>query len=242
MSHMENVRDILQKNGITLSRFSEIMDISRPTLNSYIKMYESDLEIPSEKYQIIFKELFDEDLSPDIFIKKIKKYEKMLQRDKAMGIFDLDSETTDLFTSVIENIKDDFHTSDYDEKIYVFINMLITNYRSEEIFRHVVEYFLVLNGFENYEKIDFSEKTYLLQYFSMFEKDKTNKLEYDSYLKSKFISRIKEIQEINNNTTDVFKNEILKLLNDEIKSFNELGIKPSKEELLKIILSKIDES
>ena len=204
-------------------------------------MYESNVKIPSEKYQIIFEELFDDNLSPDVFEKKIKKYEKMLQRDKAMGVFDLDSETTDLFTSVIENIKDDFHTNNYDEKIYVFINMLVTNYRTEEIFRHIVEYFLVLNGFENYEKIDFNEKTYLLQYFSMFEKDKLDKLEYDSYLESKFINRIKEIQEINSNLTNNFKNEVLKILNDEIRSFEELGMKPSKEELLKIILSKIDE-
>lgn len=241
MSSMENVRSILQKNGITLSKFSEIMDISRPTLNSYIKMYESNVKIPSEKYQIIFEELFDDNLSTDVFAKKIKKYEKMLQRDKAMGVFDLDSETTDLFTSVIENIKNDFHTSNYDEKIYVFINMLVTNYRTEEIFRHIVEYFLVLNGFENYKKIDFNEKAYLLQYFSMFEKDKLDKLEYDSYLESKFINRIKEIQEINNNLTNNFKNEVLKILNDEIRSFEELGMKLSKEELLKIILSKIDE-
>ena len=190
---------------------------------------------------IELKNIFDDNLSPDVFEKKIKKYEKMLQRDKAMGVFDLDSETTDLFTSVIENIKDDFHTNNYDEKIYVFINMLVTNYRTEEIFRHIVEYFLVLNGFENYEKIDFNEKTYLLQYFSMFEKDKLDKLEYDSYLESKFINRIKEIQEINSNLTNNFKNEVLKILNDEIRSFEELGMKPSKEELLKIILSKIDE-
>ena len=82
MSSMENVRSILQKNGITLSKFSEIMDISRPTLNSYIKMYESNVKIPSEKYQIIFEELFDDNLSTDVFAKKKKNMKRCYREIK----------------------------------------------------------------------------------------------------------------------------------------------------------------
>ena len=64
-----NIRKLLQKNGLTLFSFAELLNISRPTLNSYIKIFESGSSIPNEKFQIIFEELFNQDLSNDKFNK-----------------------------------------------------------------------------------------------------------------------------------------------------------------------------
>ena len=45
--------------GITQKEFSERMGLSRPTLDAYIEMFENGKTIPKERYEIIFRRLFD---------------------------------------------------------------------------------------------------------------------------------------------------------------------------------------
>jgi len=234
-----DVRKTLQKNGLTLFSFAEILNISRPTLNSYIRIFESGSDIPNEKYQIIFEELFNNNLSEKEFKKRLTKYRNLVQRDKFMGILELEADATDLFTSVMRNIKKDFSSGNYDENIYIFINMLISSYKSEERFSHLAKYFLILNDIIPYQKIDFQNESYLLHYFAMFENDKKNNLQYDIRLENKFVKRIKEIKSTKKESENQSKQNLINLLNEEIKKYKEMGIELSEEETLKILLSKI---
>ena len=43
---------------INLSEFAKELEISRPTLNSYIEMFERGEKISSDKHQLIFEKLF----------------------------------------------------------------------------------------------------------------------------------------------------------------------------------------
>lgn len=236
---MVDVRKILQKNGITLFSFAELLNISRPTLNSYIRAFESGSCIPNEKYQIIFEELFNYNLSEDEFYKKLDKYHNLVRRDKAMGVLELEADATDLFTSVMDNIKKDFCSDDYDENIYIFINMLISSYRTEEIFLHLSKYFLVFNDVISYKNIDLNEESYLLHYFTMFENDKKNNLKYDVSLENRFVRRIEEIKSNKRKSENKSRQNLLNLLNEEIDKYKEMGLELSEEEMLKILLAKI---
>lgn len=234
-----NIKKTLQKHNITLTSFSELLDISRPTLNSYIKVFESNSKIANEKIQIVFEELFNYDLSNDEFCKRLSKYHDLLQRDKTMGVLELQANVTDLFTSVMNNIKSDFYSNDYDENIYVFINMLISSYKTEKLFMHLVKYFLVLNDIISYHDIDFKKDIYLFHYFSMFEKDKKNYLKYDAELEKKYVNRINEIKEIKKSSDEIAKNRLIDLLNKEIDKINDMGLQLSEEEILNVLLNKI---
>lgn len=234
-----NVRSMLQKNGITLFNFAEMMNISRPTLNSYIKIFESGSHIPNEKFQIIFEELFNYNLSETEFRKRLIKYRDMIQRDKAMGVLELEADATDLFTSVMDNIKKDFSSSNYDEKLYVFINMLISNYKNEECFSHLVRYFLVLNDVISYQEVNFEEDSYILHYFSVFENDKKNNLIYDAKLEKRFIARIEEINKIKRKSVSEYKKNLIDLLDEEIGNLKDIGLEVTEEQILKILLDKI---
>lgn len=234
-----DVKKTLQKNGLTLFSFAEMLNISRPTLNSYIRIFEAGSNIPNEKYQIIFEELFNYNLPKKEFEKKLNKYRNLVQRDKSMGLLELEADATDLFTSVMRNIKKDFFSGNYDENIYIFINMLISSYKSEERFLHLVKYFLVLNDVIPYQKIDFQNESYLLHYFAMFEDDKKNNLQYDTRLEKKFINRIEEIRSIKRESENQSKQNLINLLNEEINKYRDIGIELSEEEILKILLTKI---
>ena len=234
-----NVRKILQKNGLTLFSFAELLNISRPTLNSYIRVFESGSCIPNEKYQIIFEELFNYNLSEDEFYKRLNKYRNLVRRDKAMGVLELEADATDLFASVMNNIKKDFYSDNYDENIYIFINMLISSYKNEEIFLHLAKYFLVINDVITYKKIDLNKESYLLHYFTMFENDKKNNLKYDISLENKFVKRIEEIKNIKRKSENKSKQNLINLLDAEIDKYKDMGLELSDEEILKILLAKI---
>lgn len=233
------IKKLLQKNGLTLLNFAELLNISRPTLNSYIKMFESGLRVPNEKIQIIFEELFNYELSNDEFNEKLNKYHNLLQRDKVMGVLELEADTTDLFTSVMNTIKEDFYSSNYDEEIYIFINMLISSYKSEKLFSHLVKYFLVLNNIISYQKVDFEKDSYLLHYFTVFENDKNNNLNYDSRLEKRFINRIEEINVIKNESENRYRQKLINLLDEEISNLKDMGFELTEEQLFKILSNKI---
>jgi len=56
----------LKRNNKTLTQFCEDFDISRPTLNTYIKYHEANRQLPSEVFQRIFDYLFDEEVTDDL--------------------------------------------------------------------------------------------------------------------------------------------------------------------------------
>lgn len=52
------IKQILKNNGITLIKFSEELNISRPTLDNYMKAFENGDEIGNDLFQNIFSFLF----------------------------------------------------------------------------------------------------------------------------------------------------------------------------------------
>ena len=55
---MKMIKEILKKNNITLLNFAKQLGISRQTLDTYIRIYESGEELPNQKYQILFDRFF----------------------------------------------------------------------------------------------------------------------------------------------------------------------------------------
>ena len=63
---------LLKEYDCTLSEFANALFLSRPTLNSYIHLYENNQKIPDKKYQILFDRMFS---------KKIEKEDKIYVTD-----------------------------------------------------------------------------------------------------------------------------------------------------------------
>lgn len=219
------VKEILKRNGITISEFASNMKISRPTLDSYINQFEQNHEVSKEKYDLIFKELFtNEELPQEKFLKRLEKYTALINRDDAMGVIDLDTEHTDLLSSVISRIKEDMKQEDCVEDIYVFINMLIANYRKEDVFRKLCDYFLVLNGKKEVGDLESDSEIYLSNYYKVFSNDKEGKLSLDKKYYELFIKRIDEIKLMQDKIKKDIKKKLEQELSKKIEEQVKLGI------------------
>lgn len=237
---MKNIRKTLQSYDITLSEFAELLCVSRPTLNNYISMYEEGENIPKEKYQIIFSHLFDDDITKEEFNSNLEKYLKLIKRDSAMGVMDLPANETNLLTSITSRIKKDFRSNDYDEDVYKFLNLFISSYKFEPLFKHIARYFLILNGQINYKNVDFYKEKYLIHYFNLFSYEKNiNDFKVNTEMIDKFVNRIEELNKERNEQGKKLEKEIKNIINDEINQLQSLGIKMSNEELKNYLKKKL---
>jgi len=66
-----NIKKILKDNKVTISNFSNTLNISRPTLYDYISKFENGEQILNDRIQIIFQQLFGVENSYDEFHNKL---------------------------------------------------------------------------------------------------------------------------------------------------------------------------
>ncbi len=225
------IKEKLKKYNVKLGDFALELEISRPTLNNFIKLYDNGEKISNEKYQIIFDELFSEDVEDEKEFKVLlSKFHKLIDRDKKEGIFECNASITDLITKIYKDMKEDGKKKGCNENIYSFVNLLINNYREEELFNKFINYFLYLNGSINKEFIKEDEKPFLSHFYKLIKHEKEQQLMLDEEYYFKFISRIDEMQTkkrvIEEQISEAIKKEIEKKINEgsSIENLDHEGI------------------
>ncbi|MEL7607263.1 hypothetical protein [Sedimentibacter saalensis] len=207
----------LKELGIKLLEFAKELDISRPTLDNYIALYEKDEDLPSEKYQIIFENLFDDGIeTKEEFENVLASYRHLIQRDKILGVKELSVEKTDLLSDLIGLIKRDIESEDYCKDIYAFINMLVRSYKDIPTYRRFSDYFLYLNGKKDINDIVEEDKAFYANLYDLMKKDTENRLVYDSELFSLFENRVNEILITQNEQEEDLTEKIMKEKFDEL--------------------------
>lgn len=210
---MLNIKNKLKEYGITQADFAKRLKISRPTLDSYINFYQNGELIPNSKYQEKFEALFSEDVCCR------EDFEKVLYSKD-----ELDDNKSNILDSVISQMRRDMKTSDCDEDIYIFINMLIRSYRKEKIFKKLARYFLLLNANRSLNTIKEEEEIYLSNYFKLFYEDKNNLLKTDKYYLEEFYKRAREIEDIQKKRKEEIKKKLIDKINEKVQEKINLGI------------------
>lgn len=220
-----NIKFKLKDLGLTLAECADKLMISRPTLDSYIELYENNKPIPREKYQIVFDRLFLGEVSNrEEFISEVNNLHFLIERDKMLGTLELDTKKTDIITAVISEMKNDMYESDCNMDMYIFINMFIRSYRKNLIFQKLANYFLVLNGQINVDSINEDEQRFFSNCYKLFYEELHNmsKLNGD-YLKM-FYKRVKCLNNEKLKQVDEIKSELSNKLTNRISELVELGI------------------
>ncbi|WP_019554497.1 hypothetical protein [Propionispira raffinosivorans] len=236
-----NVKNRLKELDVKLSYFANALEMSRPTLNAYISTFEKNETLPNEKYQLIFEKLFNDSInSKDDFNRILYKYHNLINRDKVLGTIEFDTKSTDLITSILSRIKVDLQQEDFEESVYIFINMLIGSYRREPIFKKFAAYFLYLNSNNDLLQISDNEKIFISHCYKIMSLEKENKLTLDEEYYEKFKKRVKEIKDAvdknkENKTKEIFKRNIENTLDLEIQEQLKLGVDIEDMDVEKII-------
>ena len=234
-----NVKNILQEHEITLAKFAQLLDISRPTLNVYIRDYEYGKELPNKGIQLLFDQLFMKPLTEEDFRKIISKYTSVRNRQAHVVNRRDENDRRNMYIELSKLIRKDLNSNDFDMNIYLFINLLITGYKSDPLFKHVARYFLVLNGIVSLENVDLEQESYLAHYFDVLDRDNRGLLGCDSRKTDKFINRIHEIEIQKKLSEKEVQRHISKRLAEKINQLHQLGVKIDYDDFLDEIIDKI---
>lgn len=228
-----NIKEKLNEYDYKLIDLAKELKISRPTLNNYIVMYEEGNEIPNTKYQQVFNNLFgDQVKNKNDFKKALKRYHTLLERDDVLGVTEMDMKSTNLLSSVIRHIKKDLELEGYKEDVYVFINMLITSYREEEIFQQFVKYYLYLNNIKDISGITDEDKIFVSNYYKLMDNCKKREIQFDEEFYNLFLERISSIRNENiekskkkaKEKEEIIKEIFREKLDEKVKEQLKLGV------------------
>lgn len=230
------IKEKIKLLGINMVDLSNMMEVSRPTLYSYINQYNSNKYISNAKYQYIFENLFNENLKTrEEFINKLNYYKSLYS--KKISIDHSEKEQSLIIDNIIKKMKRDIHNEDYDESIYVFINMIIKDYKKQEIFKLIAEYFLSLNS-NYFEKDRHKNKIFISNFYELMYKHNKNELLFNEKYYEIFLKRQREIKRKNVNTKNEIKDVIIREINKQIEINTALGLEINIENIIENIKLK----
>lgn len=219
-----NIKMLLKEYDCTLSEFANALFLSRPTLNSYIHLYENNQKIPDKKYQILFDRIFSKKIEKEEFYRMLEKCNTLVAKDQILETTDLSPRKTDIIIRIVEDIKRDFNSVGADENIYIFIRMIINYYKKLPLLKKISNYFLSLNNKINYDDLSKKEKEDVLLLYQCFDSLKNDEVSINfKKWEIKFKERIKSIESQNKKIEEEINNRIKLLIEKEIKNQIQTG-------------------
>lgn len=226
-----DIKEQLKSIDVKISKLAGGLEISRPTLDSYIDLYERGEKIPNEKYQKIFDYLFStENTSAVEFAQKYDYVKRVMLAEVKHGIEDQTKARRRTFLSQsIVTCVNDIETN---LELLEFIFLLMRS-SSKPAIKLLTEYICLSNGITDWEGREMTdeEKAYFSSLSAFFDAYKQGRLKIDEERVKMLLERNAEMN--GHRAKDPQDEEIAKFLRDH-------GMDPSTIDLeyLKKMLSK----
>ncbi len=208
----------LKNFDVRLSKFARELNISRPTLDSYIEYFEQGKPIPNEVCQQAFNSLFStESLTAVEFAKKYDFVRRNILENYSANLSQCEKDEREIKLS--NNIISILHQKNIDLRLLEFVNLLITNAEKGQV-QALALYFNLVNGFVDIEKVDISaqNKAFFAKLYKIFAEYKSNSISYDDiYLqnllrKAKKCIMLKIKRATQKNLLDIYKTVFLMIV------------------------------
>ena len=227
------IKDILKENNVKLIELSNILDISRPTLNSYIDEFEREGKISNKEYDSFFKKISKKNYkSKEELLGDINGFRELLVNKK---FIDLLPENLRLLKNIYDKIYEDMKGKDKVVPIYKFIDSAINNYGEDKALSGYINYTLYLNGLKEIKEITVDDKILVSNIFPIMKKYEKSQLKMNDEGLREFYNRVDEIKKIREERYQKFEKALKEKLMEEFSIKDEL----SKEDL-KRILNNLD--
>ena len=223
------IKNILKENNVKLIELSSILNISRPTLNSYIDEFEREGKISNKEYDSFFKKILKKTYTcrEELFV-DINEFKEFLMKKK---YGDFLPENLNLLQSIHNKIYKDMKGKNEGVAIYKFIESAINNYGEEKVLSGYINYTLYLNGLKDIKEMTVDDKILVSNIFPIMKKYEKSELKINDEGLKKFYSRVDEIKKVRETRYQKFEKELKEKLMKELSLKDELN----KEDLRRIL-------
>ena len=236
---MKDIKGYIKEIGISKQELASKLLLSRPTLDAYIDLYESEKVIPKERYRIAFSRLFDKEMDADNFYSVLDSIKFLLERDNRLGVDNLEPDRADIVSRVIEKMSKDMESDSCNLDVYKFIEMLIRNYHGNVIMERLAEYFVYFNNGKIDELPRDEQVAYYANFYRCFDNLLNDPSGYDSKDYKKFMERRKNVCRGIQEENQKQKEEVSKLIQDAARELEASGQKVTSEEIIKMLARKL---
>ena len=186
----------LKEHDITLSQFCDDFNISRPTLNNYIKLYEDQETLPSEVFERIFDYLFDAEVSShNEFMERYsyvqdyyhRKYTNRFTND-LLGYNNLSERNYNSLLMTIERDKVEKRISD--DK-FMMINYILKN--DDEILDKYIDFFMCYKGTKKFNESKYKDNKFIVLLYKALQSRKDKMRQEDFPVLNEFITLNNEL-------------------------------------------------
>lgn len=233
------IREFLKRYKLTLKELAEILELSRPTLNTYIEQFEKGEKISNNLYQHIFTEIFLKEWKDRLeIIDRIKELKTSFNIKDVNMDEEYCSENLELIDSIKEKMYRDMKGAKEVLPLYKFINSVLYNYNGDTGLTGYIDYNLYLNSLKNIDEIEENEKILISNIYPIMSNHVKNNLEFNKEGYSLFLKRVKEIQKFREEESLRIEEEFRKKIREELKLKLDLG-KVIDDDKIDEILKKI---
>ncbi len=223
------IKNILKENNVKLIELSSILNISRPTLNSYIDEFEREGKISNKEYDSFFKKILKKTYTcREELFGDINEFKEFLIKKK---YGDFLPENLNLLQSIHNKIYKDMKGKNEVVAIYKFIESAINNYGEDKALSGYINYTLYLNGLKDIKEITDADKILVSNIFPIMKKYEKSELEINDEGLKDFYSRVDEIKKVRETRYQKFEKELKEKLMKELSLKDELN----KEDLRRIL-------
>lgn len=225
------VKTILKRNNILLSQFSSDLNISRPTLDSYIKSYDKGISITNTLYQKIFDFLFaDITITSEEFE---KKYQYIINNYGNSSI--IKSVNSTITNTVLENLVNDGTINTYlsNDELNSLGDLIINK---DALFCHLLKINLILTNKISLNSLSDKEKMLTVGMYELSCKLKSSDFTYNNEIYNDLE------QLVNKKKESEVKNEMKQKLVDSITQIIEEAIEKGDAESIAKFLESLKQS
>lgn len=232
-----NIGQYLKSIGKTKTDLAEELSLSRPTLNHYIDLFEAGKTIENERYNIIFRRLFSEQVdNKELFERKLDAVKYLLERDKKYDIGSLTPEAADLVARIHNIMVNDLSSADWNRKVYETISIILIRYRNDAIFNELSGYFSDLNSDVDLTGISAQTMAYYSYFYKCFQALLNGQPDLDLDLYNAFLERRAQLSDERAKKNAQKAENIKEILNNTLNEieleYQENGVEASEDELL----------
>ena len=157
-----DIKEQLRSIDVKITKLANGLNVSRPTLDTYIEAFEKGEKIPNDKYQAIFEYLFSEEqITPIDFANKYDYVKRIMLADikQNASYQSADKRKTYVQHELITRINGDLIDKESLELIFLLINN-----RDKPVIKLLSEYICLSNGISDWESREMTEEE--KKYFS----------------------------------------------------------------------------
>ena len=212
---------------------SSILNISRPTLNSYIDEFEKEGKISNKEYDSFFKKILKKTYTcREELFGDINEFKEFLIKKKYRDFL---PENLNLLQSIYNKIYKDMKGKNEVVAIYKFIESAINNYGEDKALSGYINYTLYLNGLKEIKEMTVEDEVLVSNIFPIMKKYEKSQLEMNNEGLEVFYNRVEEIKK---NREERYK-KFEKILKEKVMKEFSTKEKLNKEDL-KRILNNLD--